>query len=371
MNVLIINPIMYTCDSNDIRKVNTLKDTLMYNVCLGFLKNGDTPVLIVAEDFKPIVKETYPFEIIYFETKLKKVFIPRFIPYLKGLKDYLECNISEFDYAICSEAFSISSFTTMRVFKNKCIIWQEMAKHQKKFHKLPSKIWHNIVVRYFYKKSLIVPRSIEARNFISKYNKNIAEDIIEHGMSLENFSYEKDCVEKQFIVVSQLVERKQINKIIYMFNLFLNKYDKSYKLVICGEGNQIDILKKQCMELDILHNVVFLGQCDHKIVSKELSKSKAMLIYTKKDNNMVSIIESIASGTPVVTTSIPYNSSYIKKESLGIVSDFWNEDDLYELCKNFNCYKDNCINYRYKLSSQYTAESFKKIINRELKGCIK
>ena len=53
-----------------------------------------------------------------------------------------------------------------------------------------------------------------------------------------------------------------------------------------------------------------------------------MLVYTEKDNNMVSIVESLALATPVITTDVPYNASYIKAEKLGIVNNNWNEDDF-------------------------------------------
>ena len=53
---------------------------------------------------------------------------------------------------------------------------------------------------------------------------------------------------------------------------------------------------------------------------------------TEKDNNMVSVVESIAVGTPVLTTSVPYNSYYIRRENLGIVQDDWNEDTLEQIC---------------------------------------
>lgn len=57
----------------------------------------------------------------------------------------------------------------------------------------------------------------------------------------------------------------------------------------------------------------------------------AMLVYTEKDNNMISIVESIAVGTPVLTTTVPYNASYITEYGLGIADDNWNCDTLKEI----------------------------------------
>lgn len=360
MKILVVNPIMYTCENNNINKIKSLKDTLMYNVCLGFLEKGDTPTLIVAEDFKPEIEDA-PFPIVYFPTKFKKIFLPRFIPFLSGFEKYLKENINNFDYVISSESFSLSTFSAVKIFRERCYIWQEMAKHQKKFRQIPSKIWHNFFVRFFYKKSCIVPRSLEAQKFIGKYSKNVSNKIIEHGIDINKFDTKKEKETNQFIVVSQLVERKQIDKIIKAFSDYLDMYNNNYKLVICGTGDQMDYLKELTVKLNKEKNITFLGQCNHDIINTEFKKSKAMLIYTKKDNNMVSIIESISSGTPVITTSIPYNSSYVDDQKLGIVSDIWDYKTLKELTDNFDFYYNNCLNYRYKLSSQHSAELFDKL----------
>lgn len=90
-----------------------------------------------------------------------------------------------------------------------------------------------------------------------------------------------------------------------------------------------------------------------------------MLVYTEKDNNMVSIVESIALATPIITTSVPYNSSYIKANELGIVKDDWNEDDLNKIACD-NKYINNCMNYRKYLPTEYKAEQFISIYNGDI-----
>ena len=79
MKVLIVNPIMYTNETDNIKKVRTLKDTLMYNVCLGFLANGVEPTLIASADFKPIINETYTFNILFFKTRFHSTYVIIFL----------------------------------------------------------------------------------------------------------------------------------------------------------------------------------------------------------------------------------------------------------------------------------------------------
>ena len=73
---------------------------------------------------------------------------------------------------------------------------------------------------------------------------------------------------------------------------------------------------------------------------------------------MVSIVESIALGTPVVTTSVPYNASYIRREELGIVEDDWSSDTLVRIASENERYAANCLAYRHKLSNVACAERF-------------
>ena len=40
MKVLILNPILFTADNNVIPQVKSIKDTMIYNMCLGFKRLG-------------------------------------------------------------------------------------------------------------------------------------------------------------------------------------------------------------------------------------------------------------------------------------------------------------------------------------------
>ena len=114
-------------------------------------------------------------------------------------------------------------------------------------------------------------------------------------------------------------------------------------------------LKRLVHRLNVEDNVCFLGFKSHEEMNQYLPCSQALLINTRQDNNMVSIPESIVCGTPVVTNSVPTNSSMIAKNLLGIVKDGWNEDTLHELIQTTPPYWRNCIQYRERLSSKHQA----------------
>ena len=161
-------------------------------------------------------------------------------------------------------------------------------------------------------------------------------------------------------VVPEIASRKHIEKSIEAFEKYLNKYDDSAKLYIMGDGDEKENLRKLAKDLGADKNIIFTGKLGHNKLIEILKKSIAMLVYTEKDNNMVSIVESIALATPVITTDIPYNASYIKAEKLGIVNNNWNDDDLRKLATSDE-YINNCMNYRKYLPTEYKAEQFLKV----------
>ena len=362
MNILILNPIIYTSETANIKRAHTIKDTMIYDLCLAFMQKGHNVTLAAAKDFMPTEKEEYPFEVIWLDTKLKRICKPNALPFCPKIKGIIKNR--KFDLIISSEVFSLNSFMLARRCKDKLIVWHELAKHNNIMKKIPSRLWYNIVARVFFKDALIVPRSIEAKDFISKFCNNVCSTIIDHGVNLSKFELSTEK-ENCFCVSSQLIERKQIDKIINAFGKYLNKYNPSSKLYIMGDGEERGRLEALVSSLGIDGNVVFTGRLPHNELTDILKKSQAMLVYTRKDNNMVSIVESIACATPIITTSVPYNASYIESENLGIVNDNWNEDDLNKIASD-KSFITNCISYRDTLSTRGKAELFCDIAKNEL-----
>ncbi len=354
MKIVLVNPIIYTSETSNIKKVKSIKDSMIYNLCLEFKRQGHEPVLIAAKEYEPISDEKYDFEVVYLDTKLKRIFKPNCLPYLKGLKKYLKS--IEFDFIISSEVFSMNSLLVSRKFKNKTIIWHELAKHNNILKKMPSKIWYNIIARVFFHNTKIVARSENARLFIKKYCNNVSKIYIDHGVNLNEFVF-SEKKEKQFIVVSQLIRRKHIDGIIKTFNEFQIE-NPDFKLYIIGSGFEESNLKKLVEELNQKNNIIFLGQRTHKEIIPLLSKSYALVINTEKDNSMLSIVEAIACTTPIITTNVPYNCDYIRKNDLGIITDSLNKKDFIKIMNNIDKYVDSEKKYRFKVSNEYHVKQF-------------
>lgn len=361
MKILIVNPIIYTSETSKINRAKSIKDTMIYDLCLAFLQNGDDVTLAAAEDFKPTLSEKYPFEVIWMKTKLKSICPVNSLPYCPEIKKVIKC--TAFDYIITSEVFSLNSLMLSIHSRRNLIVWHELGKHNKIFKGVASRFWYGVVAKTFFKNTLIVPRSTQAKEFISQFCRNVSDIIIDHGVNLDKFGF---TAEKGnfFVVSSQLIKRKRIDKIIAVFADYLEKYDNTAKLYIMGDGDEKQNLENEAARLSIRDNVIFTGKLAHSELKEKLAQAKAMLVYTEKDNNMISIVESIASGTPVLTTSVPYNASYITQYGLGIADDEWNSDTLNEITDKK--YIENCKKYRDKISTKSKVELFYKAFD-ELK----
>lgn len=356
MKVLFVNPVIYTSETAEIKKVDSIKDTMAYDLCLAFHKKGIDITLLAGDLYKPAEEEEYPFEVIWAKCEKIKLFKPNVFPFCPEIKKLIKERT--FDLIISSEAFSINSLMLARRCKSNLLIWHELAKHNNMMRGLPSKLWYGIIARLFFRNTRVVPRSIEAKEFISRYCKNVSETVIDHGVNLEKFA-PSPVKEDYFIVSSQLIERKRIDKTIEVFERF-SKSNPSYKLYIFGEGDEEKRLKDYVIENGLNEKITFFGKAAHDLLKLYLAKAKALLVYTRKDNNMVSVVESIACGTPIVTTSVPYNASYIEANELGIVKDNWDETDLETLCRDLDKYVSNCLIYRKEISNEAKVDLFLK-----------
>lgn len=355
MKILVVNAILYTSESVCVHKVKSIKDCMIYDLCLAFFEKGHEVTLIAAEDYKPLSNEEYPFEIIWMKSYMKKIFIPNKIPFNKGINRYLKVN--DFDLTICSEVFSMDTLLSVLRTKKDIIVWQEMSFHQNMAKQMASKIWHNVIVKNLYNHVRIVPRTDKAKEFISQYSLNVSDVIIPHGINMKKF--EANVHKKKiFVVSSQLIERKRIDCIINAFEDFYNIFSKDYTLVIIGDGNKRNELENRALLTKCSANIIFKGKLRHTDLIEYLSEAMAMLVYTQKDNSMISIAESIALCTPVITTTTPDNADMIHEKQLGIVSDEWGWAELKNIVEKNDFYVKNCEQNRYILNNHFIVDSF-------------
>ena len=355
MKILILNPILYTTESYPIPKVKSIKDCMIYSLGLAFWSLGHTVTLIAAKDYQPELHEDYDFNIIFMKKEFKNL-LPATFPVLPQLPAYLKKEGKSFDLIISSEVLAFHSLVSVIFCKKNTLVWQELNIHNRIFHKIPSKVWYNTIGRLFFRNTFIIPRSESAYHFIRQFCHTVSPIPVDHGVNLKKFVFHEKK-EKQFIVAAQLIKRKNIDYIVWQFSAFVQKYpQEKYKLIIAGRGPEEEYLKFLVKELNIESAVHFMGFLTHEELNKQISQSIAFLIATEKDLNMVSIPESIVSGTPILSNTIPALSSFIVKNGLGICKDHWGIKELEIMIEDQQKFIINCIQKRDDLSSENSAK---------------
>ena len=355
MKILIINAILYTAESSHIQRQETIKDTMIYDLCLAFHEEGHTVELLAGEPWRPPQDESYPFRIIWGKCAFPHIFLPHRLPCVLETADIVR--EGNYDLIISSEVFSINTFLAYREARERVLAWHELSKHNALFKQIPSRIWYNVVAKRLMRNLRVVARSTEARTFISAYCPNTESVIIDHGVNLDKFQTSKER-KKQFAVCSQLIKRKRIDGILRTFQQWILTNGGDTKLIIIGDGEEKDSLRMKSQKLGLTNHVVFMGHLQHKDMIPILADSQALLVNTEKDNNMVFIIEAIALGVPVLTTTVPLNASYILRERLGIAKDGWGVQELSEIVRNHDDYVKNCLRYRERLSTKERVKAF-------------
>lgn len=342
MRVLILNFILSTAVDGKIIRRPSNRDTMIYNLARGFCRLGHSVTIAAADEFMPLEPETNDFEVVYFPSRYPRIFKPSLLPYPKGLGRYLKTHASDFDMVLSVEVFSIPTLIASRYCPDKLMIWQEMAFMQRAMHRLPARMWYGVVVPAALKNIPVVCQSPAAKKFISRYMKRVSEATISHGVDGDMF-YCSDLAPKDaFVVVSMLVRRKRIDRIIENFARFVADSERKYKLHIVGEGPLMDDLKQLSVRLGVEQSIEFHGFMSHSEFAALERQSLALLIDTCQDNNMVSIPEAIVNGTPVLTNSVPTNSVYISQYKLGMVKDGWGADELARMARRYPEFHANC-----------------------------
>ena len=368
MHILIVNPILFTSENYVVPEIHTIKETMIYNMCLGFIANGHQVTLAAAAEFKPVQEEkAYDFEVIFFKSVFVRLFLPAVLPISFDFYKYLKANHKKFDLIISSEVFAFTSLFASIICPAKTVIWQEMTIHQHKFKEIPSKFWYRVMVPLFMRRvKYVIPRSDRAYSFIRRYMKNVSKEPVDHGINISKFDCSKEK-ERQVIVASRLVPGKNIESIILIYSRLIKKEGfEDIKMMIAGDGIARKNLEDFVEKLNLQEHVIFLGFLQKKDLNEVIKKSYVSMINTLRDHNMLAIPESIASGTPIITNLLPAMASVSSQEGLGIAKDDWNENDLQEIIENNPFYVNNCINFRDKLSNRHSAAKMVEILFDEV-----
>lgn len=175
----------------------------------------------------------------------------------------------------------------------------------------------------------IVAVSDDLKSFIERSfsidSKSIA--VIHNGIDVDYF-YRPECceetkrklgIDRNSFVIGNISRLVTLKNHIFLFKIFreLIKDYPNLKLVLVGNGPLLNSLKTSSIEMGISSFVIFLGERDD--VPQLLSAFDMFILPSLTEGISITLLEAMASGTPVVASDVGGNPEIIKNERTGFL----------------------------------------------------
>lgn len=191
-------------------------------------------------------------------------------------------------------------------------------------------------------KGLLYSKHIDTFVGVSKYTKK--HILIDYGAFLDNktkviyngidtniFNKRDSVNQGRFIVASHLRESKGIQDLIKAVSLLDKRFLKDLQIDIFGEGPLESFLKQQVKLEGLSNNIFFKGSSSQ--LNLLFSNYAYMIQPTYMECFSLSILESLASNVPVVTTEVGGNLELVKDGYNGFVFHAGNVKELASIIK--------------------------------------
>ena len=176
-----------------------------------------------------------------------------------------------------------------------------------------------VVPNLAYKIDCITTPSASMKDLIKSYGITKRIEVITNAIKLASFR-EKDelkCLEirkkynlkeddKIILFVGRIAQEKNIDKIIKAFAAIKRKGVMGVKLVIVGSGLALEGLKELAVSIRVGKDVIFTGNVDYKDVKHYYKIGYTFATTSITEVNPLTIIESLASGLPVLAVRAPW-----------------------------------------------------------------
>lgn len=181
------------------------------------------------------------------------------------------------------------------------------------------------ITKYFCDKKcdeLIVPTPKIKELFESKYHIARNINVIPTGIDTTKFEVNPQMIKEiaklkkkykikdnDFIIgsVGRIAKEKSFDLLIKDFKK-LTAIDSNIKLIIVGDGPEKSNLENLTKELNLTSNIIFTGLIDYDLIPTYYNLFDCLTTYSKTETQGLTIIEALASSTPVICT---YDESFI------------------------------------------------------------
>lgn len=228
----------------------------------------------------------------------------------------------------------------------------------------------SLIVSNSFKKDL--SRILQMDDDVFQVVHNMVNDLFFENRQVKSYNPEEPFV---LFTNSFLLPRKNHRLIFQAVSQVIAKGLK-IKLLVGGDGELSETLKKMADELEIRHHIEFLGGLNRQQVKENIERSHAFLLASFYETFGVVLIESLAAGRPVITTNSGGPEDIVNQENGILLKDFnvsTMAAAIEKLMTNYSKYKQDKISEdcfsRFSERRIITSleEVYKKVLERKQK----
>ena len=215
-----------------------------------------------------------------------------------------------------------------------------------------NKIYNIFKDKYKFTKNIhIIQTGIETSKF---YKENFS------SKDINNLKKKYGIKKKDFVImtVSRLAKEKSVDRLINNQKELLKRYP-NMKLLIVGDGPDIDKLKMQVCSLNISKNVIFTGKVPLEEIPIYYQLGDVFVTASKSETQGLTVVEAISSSLPIVAVKDDSFISSVIDDFNGYVftSDEKYIESILKLYENNDIY-NRLSNQSRILTSDFSSEYF-------------
>jgi len=214
-------------------------------------------------------------------------------------------------------------------------------------------VFLNPIIKQVWKQAgAVVANSEGLKDLALKTSPDQEISVIYNGIDISEFKPDLNKAnnndEMRIVCVSRLIERKGIR---FLIEAIEKLKDRNVKLILVGEGNQEDELKKLVVNSRIPDRVEFKGYMDHDSIADLYRTSDVFVLPSLNEGMSNALLEAMASGLPVIVTDTGGTSELI--DGNGVVVPMCDSDAIAEAIREF---MDNPDTHKMGMRSREIAE---------------
>lgn len=172
----------------------------------------------------------------------------------------------------------------------------------------------------------VIAPSKRVEALLTRYGVKIPIRVIPTGVDIEAMNGDaKRDVRKDYsiaeddpviLTLSRVAAEKKIDQILNVMPTILEKYPRT-KLVIAGDGPDVDVLKDQVARLTLEDSVIFAGNVLHEDVGNYYRMADLFVSASDTETQGLTYIEALAAGTRCVVFDTDYTKHVFDDKRLG------------------------------------------------------